>query len=127
MNAEQTVETLVDRMNELDWQGVYALLDENVKVHNMPLPPLEGLPAVREFYDGVAPAITACDWQMLHIVSHGGLVLTERLDNFVMAGKEISLPVMGTFQVSDADKIVAWRDYFDLKCFESQLGGPLGG
>jgi limonene-1,2-epoxide hydrolase len=35
-------------------------------------------------------------------------------------GKEISLPVMGTFEVVDG-KIAAWRDYFDMNQFMSQI------
>ena len=124
MSPLETVETFIEAMNKLDWQGVYNLMDAEVFVHNQPLTPLEGLEAVREFYDGVAPAITSCDWKMLNIAVHNGVVLTERLDDFVMAGKSISLPVMGTFEISDG-KITKWRDYFDLKSFEEQLGMPL--
>ena len=37
-----------------------------------------------------------------------------------LPGKEIALPVMGTFDVVDG-KIAAWRDYFDMNQFMSQL------
>jgi limonene-1,2-epoxide hydrolase len=48
-------------------------------------------------------------------------VLTERVDNFDLAGgKKLSLPVMGTFEIENG-KIQAWRDYFDLATFTSQM------
>jgi limonene-1,2-epoxide hydrolase len=51
------------------------------------------------------------------------VVLTERVDNFVLAdGKQLSLPVMGTMVIEDG-KIKVWRDYFDLASFSSQMAG----
>jgi len=41
-------------------------------------------------------------------------------DVFKVSDKSFELPVMGTFEVSD-DKINAWRDYFDLNQFTSQM------
>jgi len=46
--------------------------------------------------------------------------LTERRDIFAFANGRIDLPVMGTFEVRDG-KIAAWRDYFDLGMFMSQM------
>ena len=43
-------------------------------------------------------------------------------DVFRMPGTTIELPVMGTFEVRDG-KIAAWRDYFDLNQFMSQMSG----
>lgn len=54
------------------------------------------------------------------IAADGGTVLTERLDIFHFATGTIELPVMGTFEVVDG-KITAWRDYFDLNQFMSQM------
>ena len=52
----------------------------------------------------------------------GNTVLTERVDVFVLPNATIELPVMGTFEVKDG-KIAAWRDYFDLNQYMSQLQG----
>ena len=61
------------------------------------------------------------DWQVLNIAENGNAVLTERVDNFVMAdGKRVSLPVMGTMEIEDG-KIKVWRDYFDMASFVSQV------
>jgi limonene-1,2-epoxide hydrolase len=55
-----------------------------------------------------------------NLAATGDVVLTERVDVFTTAEKSIELPVMGAFEVRDG-KIAAWRDYFDLNQFMSQL------
>ncbi|MEM6582934.1 MAG: limonene-1,2-epoxide hydrolase family protein [Pseudomonadota bacterium] len=124
MSAEAVVHRFIDVMNTLDWDAVYDMMTDDVFVQNMPLPPMNGLHAVRAFYDGIGPAISDCDWRINHIATSGNTVLTERIDDFKLDGKSISLPVMGTFEI-EAGKIKLWRDYFDLKTFEAQLGRPL--
>ncbi|GLK79052.1 limonene-1,2-epoxide hydrolase [Methylopila turkensis] len=61
---------------------------------------------------------------MLAIAADGNRVLTERLDRFERAdGSEIGrFKVMGIFEL-EGDKIVAWRDYFDVKAIESFAAG----
>ena len=49
-----------------------------------------------------------------------GVVLTERVDTFVFGDKRVVMPVMGTFEF-DNDKLINWRDYFDLQEFERQM------
>jgi len=48
-------------------------------------------------------------------------VLTERVDRFTINGKDVALPVMGSFEVAADGKIEAWRDYFDMNQFSQQL------
>ena len=56
---------------------------------------------------------------MLAIAANGSRVLTERLDRFERAdGSEIGrVMVMGIFELED-DKIVGWRDYFDVNALQ---------
>ncbi|MGE7472038.1 limonene-1,2-epoxide hydrolase family protein [Bosea sp. NPDC003192] len=56
---------------------------------------------------------------MLAIAADGHRVLTERLDRFERAdGTEIGRArVMGIIEI-EGDKIVAWRDYFDVNIFQ---------
>ena len=60
------------------------------------------------------------EFRVDNIAADGGTVLTERHDIFTFANGEIDLPVMGTFEVDDG-KITAWRDYFDMNQFMSQM------
>lgn len=59
--------------------------------------------------------VTAVHFDMLAIAADGNRVLTERLDRFERAdGTEVArAKVMGIFEV-EGERIVAWRDYFDV-------------
>jgi limonene-1,2-epoxide hydrolase len=52
----------------------------------------------------------------------GHAVLTERVDRLQVQGKPVEIKVMGTFELNEAGKITAWRDYFDLGQLMSQIG-----
>jgi limonene-1,2-epoxide hydrolase len=64
--------------------------------------------------------MTALPWEIRHIVANGAIVLTERIDHFVVGDTRVSVPCMGIFELRDG-KIAAWRDYWDLQQFERQL------
>ncbi|MGM7972753.1 limonene-1,2-epoxide hydrolase family protein [Yersinia enterocolitica] len=53
--------------------------------------------------------------EMLAIAADGNKVLTERLDRFERAdGSEIGAAKMMGILELDGDRIIAWRDYFDV-------------
>jgi limonene-1,2-epoxide hydrolase len=54
------------------------------------------------------------------VLADGEIVMTERVDHFIGTEQTISSPVMGAFEVHDG-AITAWRDYFDLNQFTSQM------
>jgi limonene-1,2-epoxide hydrolase len=109
----------IDAWNRMDWDAVVGALADDVCYHNIPMEPINGREAAAGFITGMQPQ--SVNWEVLSIAENGASVLTERVDNFVMAdGKKVSLPVMGTFEIEDG-KIKAWRDYFDLASFTSQM------
>jgi limonene-1,2-epoxide hydrolase len=57
---------------------------------------------------------------MLAIAADGNRVLTERLDRFERAdGSEIGrVTLMGIFEL-EGDKIIGWRDYFDVNAIQN--------
>jgi limonene-1,2-epoxide hydrolase len=93
--------------------------DESV-YHNIPLDPVVGRDDIRAFIEGFTGGVDSVVFEIRHVLCDGPLVMTERVDHFHSPGRVISLPVMGTFEV-EGDKIVAWRDYFDLQQFMSQM------
>jgi limonene-1,2-epoxide hydrolase len=48
--------------------------------------------------------------------------MTERVDDFVVNGRRLQLPVMGTCELR-GDKIAAWRDYYDSAALRAFLTG----
>ncbi len=90
--------------------------------HNIPVDPVTGREAIKATIAMFTTGVEKIEFRVRHIVAAGEIVLTERVDVFEMPGKTIELPVMGTFEVRDG-KIAAWRDYFDLNQYMSQLNG----
>ena len=88
--------------------------------HNIPLDPVNGRDAIRDtigMFLGMADKVW---FETLHTVADGPIVMTERIDHFAQGDRDIALPVMGVFEVNDG-KITAWRDYFDMNQFTSQM------
>jgi len=90
---------------------VGAFTDDGV-YHSIPLTPIVGKPAIREFVAGFADTPPG----RLHIhrqVVTGNIVMNERTDYITLNGKAVVLPICGVFEIEDG-RIKAWREYFDL-------------
>jgi limonene-1,2-epoxide hydrolase len=122
MNSRDVVLAFIDAWNRVDMEGVYALMAPDIVYHNIPMPPATGLDAAKAVIASFPP-FNACEWIVHHIAEAGNVVLTERTDRFRIGDTWIALPVMGTFEVKDGS-IKAWRDYFDLQQFMSQIPAP---
>ena len=119
--ATDVVMSLVQAFNDNDIDGVAEHFTEASVYHNIPMEAVTGTAAIREVLKGFMGMSSNIDWIVSHIAeTDAGVVLTERVDRFEINGKWLELPVMGTFEVADG-KIAAWRDYFDLNQFQSQL------
>lgn len=90
---------------------------------NSPWQPVTGRDAIRETLRRGAQRMTALPWEICHIAADGNVVMTERVDRFLVDNKRISVPCMGIFELRDG-KIAAWRDYWDLGQFAAQLHSP---
>ena len=92
--------------------------------HNIPLAPVVGREAIANtiatFIRPGPPGIESIEFRVVNVAADGPVVMTERVDAFKLPDKSFELPVMGTFEVSDG-KINAWRDYFDMNQFTSQM------
>ena len=103
--------------------GVDAIIGyftDDAVYHNIPVAPVTGKDGIRATIEMFTTGVERMEFRMVNIAATGDTVLTERVDAFFMADKVIELPVMGTFEVRDG-KIAAWRDYFDLNQYMSQL------
>lgn len=118
----ETIRKFVEIWAKCDVDAVMEFFTEDAIYHNMPMDPLQGTDAIRAAINGFVGMSTGIEWELRTIAeSASGVVLTERTDKFEIAGKWISLPVMGTFEL-EGGKISAWRDYFDMNQFQSQIG-----
>jgi|SRR3954462_4971115 limonene-1,2-epoxide hydrolase len=93
---------------------------EDAVYHNIPVEPAVGKEAILGLLNMFLSTAEGLEFRVRNIVADGNTVLTERVDVFRLPNATIELPVMGTFEVKDG-KIAAWRDYFDLNMYMSQL------
>jgi limonene-1,2-epoxide hydrolase len=86
---------------------------EDAVYHNMPMAPVQGREAIKEFIAGFVSAVDGIDFEVHRQISNGDLVMNERTDVIRRHdGGKVPLPVVGVFEVRN-DRIAAWRDYFD--------------
>ncbi len=109
----QIVQDFCDAWGTLDARRLAAYLTDDIFYHNIPVEPIVGLGNVAGMWEMFFQTIKTVKFDMLHIVASGDVVMTERVDCFVMKnGRTVDLPVMGTFELRDG-KIAKWRDYYD--------------
>jgi len=104
-----------------DIDAIVGSFTDDAVYHNIPMAPAEGVDAIRATIESFAsnPDQTI-EFRVLHVAAAGDVVLTERVDAFALPDRTVELPVMGAFEVR-GDRIAAWRDYFDLNQFMSQM------
>lgn len=88
--------------------------------HNTPLAAVTGRAGIVATLAGFMAMGGSVQVDMLHVLADGPIVMTERVDHFATDTAKVSLPVMGVFEVHHG-LITAWRDYFDLGQFSSQM------
>ena len=125
MTTEQPIELVrrfCDAWADGDVDALIAFFTDDAVYHNIPISPVTGKDAIRTTIEGFTAGVDKIEFRVNAIAVDGDVVLTERVDVFTTPDKSIELPVMGTFETRDG-KIAAWRDYFDLNQFMSQLNG----
>ncbi|HEX4819670.1 MAG TPA: limonene-1,2-epoxide hydrolase family protein [Acidimicrobiales bacterium] len=103
-----------------DIDAIVESFTDDAVYHNIPIAPVTGKEAIRATIAGFTGGVDTIEFRVLNISADGNVVMTERVDAFITPGHTIELPVMGTFEVK-GDKIAAWRDYFDMNQFMSQM------
>lgn len=105
-----------------DVEKLTGYFTEDAVYHNIPMSPLHGRPAIKEFIEGFTVALDGIDFRIHRQLTNGQLVMNERTDVLRRKnGGEIHLPVAGIFEVRDG-LIAAWRDYFDMATIASGFG-----
>ncbi|HTT82828.1 MAG TPA: limonene-1,2-epoxide hydrolase family protein [Rhizomicrobium sp.] len=128
---EQIVREFGQLWEQRDIEGIVQAMTENCVYANVPLPPMRGRDAVRNF---ITPNLTKADgveFRFLAIATaaDGRTVLTERIDAFLFGDKRVAIPLMGIF-VLRGEEIAEWRDYADIGTFVrdmraiGQMPGP---
>jgi len=121
MSNKQKVMDFIAAWEARDMDRILSLMTPDAFYHNIPMEPVTGRDAIRGLLTAFLGNAMAVRWAVHHIAeTDEGVVLTERTDVFEMGPKTLSLRVMGAFEFRDG-LICAWRDYFDLGQFQSQM------
>lgn len=117
------VREFIEAWGGRDLDRIMTFFSDDCVYHNIPVDPVTGPEAIRKVLEGFAGMASEIEW-VLHRIAQceDGSVLTERTDKFKIGDAWVALPVMGSFELRGG-KISAWRDYFDLNQFTSQLPG----
>ena len=121
MTPAEIVTAFMQAIERKDIDGAVSLAAADISYENMPTDPIvghEGLAATLNAF--LAPA-EEVDWQILSQYEIGSVVVNERLDRFKIGAGWLELPIAGVFHINDEDKIVLWRDYFDMGSYQRQL------
>lgn len=123
MSNLQNTRAFISAWNQKDLDGIFEWIADDMLYHNIPMTPAHGKAEVQALIASFVQMAERVDWKILNIAENeNGVVLTERLDNFYLTdGRTVSVRVMGTFEWNTNDQISAWRDYFDLAEFQSQM------
>lgn len=80
--------------------------------HSIPLTPIVGKAAIREFVAGFAD-VPPGRLVIHHQIASDDVVMNERTDYITLNGRPVTLPISGVFEIENG-RIKAWREYFDL-------------
>jgi limonene-1,2-epoxide hydrolase len=122
MSALELVQRFCDEWSGGDLDAIVAYFTDDAVYHNIPVEPAVGREAILGLLNMFVTPAEKVEFRVRNIVARGDTVLTERVDVFQLPNATIELPVMGTFEVRGG-RIAAWRDYFDLNQYMSQLQG----
>ena len=123
MSNSEIVTRFMRAWEAKDTDRIMSFFAPDAVYHNMPMPAMKGVEEIRKF---IAPFAGSADDVAFEVLNQaetaGGTVLNERVDRFTLRnGQKIAAEVMGVFELKDG-KIVAWRDYFDMKAVQPQGG-----
>ena len=124
MSNSKIVTDFIAAWEARDADLVLSFFAEGAVYHNIPMPVMTGHDQIARFIKPFLAGAKSARFIVHHQAeNYAGTVLNERTDIFELVdGKTLSIRVMGVFELSGG-KITAWRDYFDMKAFESQMAG----
>lgn len=114
------VDTFVAAWPSADASPLSDFFTEDAVYCNGPLEPVIGRVAILATLESFMELAGSVSVDVVHAIADGHLVMTERVDYFESDDRSVALPVLGVFELNGG-RIVAWRDYFDLAKFTSQM------
>jgi limonene-1,2-epoxide hydrolase len=121
-SPDEIVTEFCSRWASPDPAALAAYFTEDGVYHNVPMDPVQGPEAIKEFITGLTDGFDGIDFHVHRQISDGDIVMNERTDVMRRTdGGRLELPVMGVFEIVDG-KIASWKDYFDLATVTRAFG-----
>ena len=120
-DKEKVVRAFLEAWETGDPRKLADFFTEDAVVVNDVHTTVRGRDAIFEHYKMQLSVITDCEFEIRAVAVVGNTVFTERIDRMKVTGAAVELPVTGVFEVDDAGKLTAWRDYFDLNTVMTQI------
>lgn len=120
MNNKQIVSEFIAAWSSLDVDALVDYFTPDGTYYNMPIQPVSGHDNLHRFISQFVANWQKTDWEIVNILADGDLVIAERVDRTIVAGKPVDLPCVGVFEMRDG-KISVWRDYFDMGTYTKAL------
>ncbi|MDO8378300.1 nuclear transport factor 2 family protein, partial [Phenylobacterium sp.] len=95
---EQIIADFIAAWSRLDAAELVQYFTEDGTYHNMPTRPVSGRAALTGFIAAFLKDWSSTQWEVLNLVSSGDVVIAERVDRTVVAGKPVDLPCCGVFE-----------------------------
>ncbi|MCC6436779.1 MAG: nuclear transport factor 2 family protein [Acidimicrobiales bacterium] len=122
MEPVDVVNAFIEAIGRKDMEATKALVADDCYYDNVPVGDMRGWEKMLDVLGPMFKSTEPVEFEVLRQTASGNMVMNERIDRFVMKGKQIAIPVAGVFEVND-DKITFWRDYFDNGMFMKALKG----
>ena len=113
---ERIVREFIAAWSKLNTDELVGYFTEDGIYHNMPAKPVSGHGDLRAFISAFLESWEKTDWEILNLLAADDIVMVERVDRTLAAGKEVELPCCGIFEMKEG-KIAVWRDYFDMQTY----------
>ena len=112
MSNEQVLRHMLALWATRDAKGMAECFAEDGVYDNVPEgKPMVGRAAILAWLEACFQHLDRIDVEILSIACQGDWVLEERIDDHIVAGKHMRLPVANATQFRDG-KIVLFRDYY---------------
>ena len=123
MSAESTVNAFIAAIENKKMDEAMGYVADDCYYENVPIGGMTGPEEMKKFLEPMFGDPNPVKFEVLRQVANETTVMNDRIDRFIMKGKQIALPVAGVFEVNSDDKITLWRDFFDNGMFMKALKG----
>ncbi|MBC95579.1 limonene-1,2-epoxide hydrolase [bacterium] len=117
---EEIVTKFIQLINRKDLTEATNLLSEDCEYDNVPMGKTFGRESILAQLEPMMGRCAEIDWIIIRQTATGSIVMNERMDKFLWPHGWVEMPCAGIFEVKD-EKIILWRDYFDLPTYINQL------